>query len=242
MTATVSLTEANVFKVLGDFLTSILPASCEAFQGQVNRVSEPPDSDYAVMWAINRTRLATNETALADVAFTGSIAALELTVTQMLEGTISEGLTVSGDGVASGTVIGAQTSGTPGGSGTYDVTPSQTVASTTMQAGLRGSLQRIQVAIQIDVHGPSSAENAQIISTLLRDAVATEFFDASGFDIQSLYVDDPKQIPFANDQQQLEKRWVITAQLQANPIVSMHQQFAGALEAGLVNVEREYPQ
>ena len=241
MTTTVSITEANVFKVLGDFITSIVAPTCKVRRGQVNRVSEPANVDHIVMWPLLRPRLATNESAYTDIAFNGSINGLVLTVSQMIRGTIVHDLPVSGAGVANGTVIGLQISGDPGGVGTYNVSPSQSAASTVMQAGYRGTLQRTQINVQVDVHGPASAENAQAIATLFRDAYATEFFATEGFDMQPLYVEDPKQIPFLNAEQQYEARWVVDVVLQANPVVNIPQQFAGALSAALVNTERAYP-
>jgi len=241
VTTTVSITEANVFKVLGDFVTSLVVANCKVIRGQVNRVSQPSNTDHIVMWPLLRPRLATNESAYTDIAFNGSISGLVLTVSSMIRGTIVQGLTISGQGVATGTVIGTQISGTTGGAGTYNVTPTQTATSTIMQAGYRGTLQRTQIDIQLDIHGPTSAENAQAIATLFRDSYATEFFAAEGFDMQPLYVNDPKQIPFINGEQQYEERWVVSVALQANPVVAVQQQYAGSLSATLVNTERTYP-
>lgn len=241
MTTTVSITEANVIKVLGDFITSLVPTTCKVERGQQNRVPEPPNTDYVVMWPLLRPRLATNESAYTDIAFNGSISGLVLTVSSMIRGTIVQGLTVSGQGVTTGTVIGTQISGPAGGAGTYNVSPTQNVTSTVMQAGYRGVLQRTQVEIQIDVHGPSSAENAQAISTLLRDGYAADMFAAEGFDMAPLYVNDPKQIPYLNAEQQSEERWTLDAVLQANPVVNVQQQFAGALSATIVSAERAYP-
>lgn len=238
---TTSITEDSVFKVLGDFLTAVLPAACLVTRGQLNFVAQPANVDHVVMWPLGRPRLATNEESYSDVAFTGSIALDILTVSQMLNGTITQGLPLSGAGVAAGSVIGAQIRGTAGGAGTYAVSPSQTVSSTTMQAGQRGILQRTQADVQIDVHGPASADNAQIISTLFRDKFATELFATSGFDLQALHVDDPKQIPFTNGEQQVEERWVVVAHMQINPIISVSQQSAGALSAAVVSAERAYP-
>jgi hypothetical protein len=241
VTTSVSITEANVFKAMGDFITSIVPPTCKVMRGQTNRVAQPANSDHVVMWPILRPRLATNESAYTDIAFNGSISGLVLTVSQMIRGSISQGLVVSGQGVALGTQIGTQISGAAGGPGTYNVSPTQNVTSTVMQAGYRGALQRTQVDIQIDIHGPASADNAQAIATLLRDSYATELFAASGFDVQPLYVNDPKQIPFVNGEQQVEERWTLDAVLQANPVVNVQQQFAGALSANLTNVDRAYP-
>lgn len=241
MTTTVSITEANVFKVLGDFITSIVPATCKVMRGQRNRVAQPPNTDHVVMWPLLRPRLATNEIADTDIAFNGSINLQVLTVSQMMRGTISQNLVVSGEGVALGTQIGTQISGIPGGAGTYNVTPSQSVAGTVMQAGYRGEMQRTQVNIQLDVHGPASADNAQAIATLFRSPYAADQFLASGIDMQPLYVNDPKQLPFINGEQQYEDRWILDVVLQINPVVNVQQQYAGALEASIMNTERAYP-
>jgi hypothetical protein len=66
-------------------------------------------------------------------SFTGSIADNVLTITAVGSGVARVGGTLSGTGVASGTTITAQLTGTAGGVGTYRVSiPEQTVASTTI--------------------------------------------------------------------------------------------------------------
>lgn len=69
----------------------------------------------------------------ATSSVTGSIAGDVMTVTAVGSGTLYKGTTLSGTGVASGTKILAQLTGTAGGVGTYRVSiPEQTVASTTI--------------------------------------------------------------------------------------------------------------
>lgn len=65
---------------------------------------------------------------------TGSIANDVLTVTAVASGTVYPGATISGTGIATGTKIAAQLTGTAGGVGTYSLTVSQqnSVASTTV--------------------------------------------------------------------------------------------------------------
>jgi hypothetical protein len=71
---------------------------------------------------------------------TGSISGNVMSVTVVGSGTVVPGATISGTGVASGTQIVSQLSGTPGGIGTYSVSiASQTVASTTI-SGTYGTL------------------------------------------------------------------------------------------------------
>lgn len=78
--------------------------------------------------------------ALSDITYssnssftaTGSISGSIMTITAVANNSFGPGQILSGSGVTGGTVIGAQISGVPGGIGDYSVSPSQTVASTTI--------------------------------------------------------------------------------------------------------------
>lgn len=64
-TFTLAPTEDDVFKTLGRFLQDILPAGDDdapfvVVVGQENRVPEPSENNYAVMWPLRMPRLATN--------------------------------------------------------------------------------------------------------------------------------------------------------------------------------------
>ena len=78
-----------------------------------------------------RSEQLTLETAKTYATFTGSISGTTLTVTAVSAGTIQIGQVISGTGVTAGTTITALGTGT-GGTGTYTVSASQTVASTTI--------------------------------------------------------------------------------------------------------------
>jgi hypothetical protein len=67
-------------------------------------------------------------------SITGAIVSTTLSVTAVASGTIVIGMAISGTGVTAGTTITAFLSGTNGGIGTYTVSASQTVASTTITA------------------------------------------------------------------------------------------------------------
>jgi len=71
-----------------------------------------------------------------NVVGTGSIAATTMTITAVTEGTYAAGQIITGAGVAAGTSIVAQLTGTTGGTGTYTVSVSQTVGSTTLSSGV----------------------------------------------------------------------------------------------------------
>ncbi|MEI7296599.1 hypothetical protein WCQ02_31035 [Paraburkholderia tropica] len=145
-------------------------------------------------------------------------------------GTITVGSTLFGSNVASGTTITAFGTGT-GGIGTYVVDTSQTVTSEVMAAGRKSMLQTTKVTVQLDVHGPNSGDNTAIITTAFRDDYAVQSFASSGFDVSPLYADDGKQMPFLNENQQVEERWVIDCVMQCNPILTVPQQFADELDA-----------
>lgn len=69
-------------------------------------------------------------------SFTGSIATTTLTVSAISAGTIYPSMQISGTGITAGTRIVAQLTGTAGGTGTYTVSASQTVSSTTITGDL----------------------------------------------------------------------------------------------------------
>lgn len=71
----------------------------------------------------------------ATASVTASIAATTMTVTAVGSGTLYPGANIMGTGVKYGTMIMSQLTGTTGGVGTYQVSQSQTVASTTITTG-----------------------------------------------------------------------------------------------------------
>lgn len=240
---TLSLTEKQAFTVLRGVLDKILTVGkANIVLGQVNRVPEVKAEDFLVMWPLRRDRIETNVDEYEDLTFTGSIAGQVLTVTEVTLGTMAGNRDLFGENLADGSVIGAAINVDPEtGLGTWAVTPSQTVASQDMAAGVGRLMQPTKMTVQVDVHGPVSADNAQIISTILRDEYGVNLFapDVSG--VTPLYADDPRQGPYRNEQQQIENRWMVEVVLQINPIVTVPQQFAGELEITPVNVEATYP-
>lgn len=235
-----SPTQSDALKTLRLFLVGILPSSVVVLQSQANRAAEPHADDFVLMTPTFRQRLATNIDTYNDCQFTGSIAGLVLTVSAVAFGTITVGNTLFGTGVAANTVIGAQATGTPGGVGTYAITPTQTLTSRKLASGVQYFLQPTNFHIQLDVHGPASAENAQTISTLMRDEYSTSAFYALNPNVSPLFADDPRQLPFLNDQNQYENRWVISAQVQVSATVTVPFQFADQIDTTLIPVDNFY--
>jgi hypothetical protein len=240
MSATLSITESQTLAALRSFLLSVLPAGIEVVRGQDNLVSQPKGPSFVVMTPLMRTRLATNVDTYDDCAFTGSISGNTLTVTEMSLGTITMGATLFGAGITAGTTITTEGTGT-GGVGTYAVSQSQTVPSEVMACGRKGMLQNTQVTVQVDVYGPGSADNAQIVTTSFRDGYAVDAFKESGVDVSPLHADDAQQTPFIGAENQFEDRWTMKCVMQCNPVVSVPQQFSGQLEAELTNLGAQYP-
>jgi hypothetical protein len=106
----------------------------------------------AAYFVANRTSTTYNLAVVPDVSqvatlsqgatFTGSIAGTTLTVTAISVGSIEVGQVISGSGVTGGTTVTAFDSGV-GGAGTYTVSTSQTVSSTTIQTVASPGLVRV---------------------------------------------------------------------------------------------------
>lgn len=243
MLTPLSPNQSQIFQALRAFLLDVLPPPVEVVQGQANRTPEPVSPDFVVMWPTSRIRIETNTDAYADGVFTGSIAGNVLTVTEVAYGALAVGSPVYGTGVAAGLQIQALASGT-GGVGTYTLSGTATAASQPMAGGTLAALQPTDLTVQCDVHGPNANDNAQIISTLFRDDYACEFFaglDPPLDEIAPLFADDPRQVPFVNDQNQYEWRVIVEVRLQVNQTATVGQQFAAALAIGVISVDEAYP-
>lgn len=230
MIVSVSPTQSQIQIALRSFMLAILPAGIEVIAGQANRVPEPEGANFVVFTPILRNRISTNIDAYIDATFVGSIMGATLTITAVNSGSLIVGAPVYGANIALGTVITSFGTGS-GGVGTYAVNTAQTVASGLIASGSAQMMQPTQQTFQIDVHGPNSADNAQMISTLFRDNFATWQFKELNPLIAPLYADDPRQMPFMNSENEVETRWIVNAVLQINQTVSVSgQQFSTAVD------------
>lgn len=242
-------TESNVLAALRSFLIAVLPSGVDVVQGQPNRVPEPAGTSYVVMAPPRYERIETNVASYADAKFTGSIAGNVLTITavdsKFPNGKIGVGSTILGAGVASSTQVTEILTGT-GQIGTYTLGGApQTVAAETISAGAKTVTMNAKAIVQIDFHAAdgTSGDMANVVSALMRDAYAAEQFanQSPNYGVAPLYADDAKQLPFFNDQQQVEWRWVVEALLQANISVSVPQQFADAVVLTLDSAIELFP-
>jgi hypothetical protein len=243
MSVTISITETQIFSSLLTVLKSFglvdsSGAAITIIRGQVNRVPTPAAADYAVMWPISRRRLATNVDTYADNIITGSITKNVLTVTSVENGIVAVGQTLYGPNITGNPVVLSQISGaSSGGVGAYSLSPTSNAASGPIYCGTLAMLEAQEFSIQVDVHGPSSADNATRITTQWRSQTGVQACLNAGGIIAPFYTTDPRQLPFINDQDQWEDRWAIDLLMQANTVVTVTQQFADQLTATAEAVE-----
>ena len=117
-------------------------------------------------------------------SFTGVVAANVLTVSS-LTGTVTVGMTLSGTGVATGTLVTAQLTGPAGGAGTYSVTGNATVSSTTITGQATGTPALVQLFGQsqtIGVWNPQ-AMVARAVSVTGSASATGGNITISGYDI-----------------------------------------------------------
>jgi hypothetical protein len=107
--------------------------------------------------------------------------------------------------------------------------------------GTRNSEVSMAMHVQLDVHGPNSADNTAIIATLFRDDYGCIALASVNSQIQPLYCEEPKQMPFINGENQFEQRWIIDAAIQYNPITQTPQDFADSVTVNTTSVQAAYP-
>jgi hypothetical protein len=250
---TISLTEAQGFQALGLFLQAIcapypitvVRALGSTEPGSNVRIPEPIAGDFVVMSSLRSTRLETNETTFSDNICVASITGTTMTVTAVSRGALAPGQLVIDYNYPSGhiainTTIVSQLTGTPGGTGTYQVNASQSLASETLYAGTRSDQVGTEWVAQLDVHGPNSLNNVNTIDALFRSEWGVNFFADTGFWIAPLHADTAGQMPFENAESEIEYRWVMEAHLEIVPIVTTPQQFADHVTVKTVEASAIY--
>lgn len=124
-------------------LSGSLSVVVDGYTFSAASVDLSPSTSYSAAATIIQTALNTTLPSAASftgaiapgaASVTGSIAGNVLTVSAVSSGMLVNGAIISGTGVTAGTQIDAQLSGTAGGVGTYAVSATQTVASTTISA------------------------------------------------------------------------------------------------------------
>ncbi len=245
MSATLNYSETQIFAALRAALSGFGMVQSDGqsaipiVKGQVNRAPEPNGQDFLVFWPLSRERLAMNIDSWIDASFTGSIATNVLTVTQISSGNLAPNQTLYGVGVTAGCQILTQLSGPVGGIGTYSVSSTSDRSSQLFYNGTKTLLQKIAMTVQCDIHGPTSGDNAQRLSTIWRDQSGIDAF--VGTPLVPLYCSDPSQVPFDNGEQQYEERYIVDLTFEADLDITLTQQFADQLYANLTSVDAAFP-
>lgn len=233
-----AIPEGSVFKAVGDVIETILPAGTPAIVFDVNRVPEPIESNYVVMRPLRQGRLSTNRDSFADCRFIGAISGDVLTVSVVDYGSLAVGRRIFSVDMAPGTEITESLSGN-----SYRVSRPQALSERVMAAGTISIDQHVEMVMQLDVHGPRSADNSVVLSTIFRDAYGTELFQRlAGCGITPLYTDDPRNLAFINGADQYEYRWIVDVHLQINQtLLNIPQEAAESVTVGLIPVDVKYP-
>lgn len=105
------------------------------------------------------------------------------------------------------------------------------------EAGTRTETMATEFTVQIDVHGPNSADSMQIIHTLFPSQYGVDAFAATGYPVAPLSTSRPHQAPFSNSEQQIEMRWTIDLVLEVKPAITLPQDFADSLSVTTTPVE-----
>jgi hypothetical protein len=101
------------------------------------------------------------------------------------------------------------------------------------------------VRVQLDFYGSTSGDWATVLAGLWRDEYVCEALAGVGGlaapTCQPLYHDEPLLAPLEDDEKQYEQRWTLPAYVQYNPVTTVPQDFATALDVTLINVDKAYP-
>ncbi len=233
-------TQSNAQAMLKNFLASVLPSDVAIVTAQQNRVAEPQSPSFVVMTPIRFTRLRTNVVTYNDARFVGSIAGSTLTISDLTYGTVGVSSTIFGPGVIPNTTV----TGIGSMPGIWVVSPQQTVPSQVLAAGTKTWEQGAELVIQLDFHTADTSlagDYAQTVTTMFRTSYAVDQFaeQTPTFDITPLHADDTRMVPFINEAQQWEWRWIVDAHLQVNDVVTFPLQFAESLTVDVISVEAE---
>lgn len=119
-------------------------------------------------------------------------------------------------------------------------TPKSTWVDPGTNPGSNQSVTSTQWRCQLDVYGPGAADVATTIANLVRTEYACDQFASSGIEMQPLYSEGPHNTTMINAEQQYEERWTLDFIAQFNPVVTTPLDFAGELNAELVEIDTTY--
>lgn len=105
-------------------------------------------------------------------------------------------------------------------------------------AGTTAIEEGAQLDIQTDCYGDTLAPDwAAMIETVWR----SEYACTALAPFAPLYADDARQIPLETGEEQYLERWMVRTVMQYNPVTTIPQDFADALEVTTIDVDVAYP-
>lgn len=107
--------------------------------------------------------------------------------------------------------------------------------------GTRILAEQVQVTMQINLFGPASSNQMQMVTALWRDMQAVDFFRASGVPIAPLTTSTTRQLGFETGERQYDDLWTVDLTMQVTLTTRLPQQFATSIPITLVEVDTTYP-
>ena len=93
-------------------------------------------------------------------------------------------------------------------------------------------MQTQEVQMQVDFYGQQSGEMSRTFANLWRDFYACDRLSVC----QPLYTNDPQYLPFTNESSDFEERWMVSAYLNYNPVVTHEQSRVSAIDISINNL------
>jgi len=123
--------------------------------------------------------------------------------------------------------------------GTYGLSTDKPAYSPT--SGSESHTRATRWDVQLDFYGPNATDNANLIATMVKSDYACTQLASAAIEIQPLYANDPRQMSIVNAEQQYEKRWIVEASFQFNPVISVPQDFANSLTVIPAEIDAVFP-
>lgn len=95
----------------------------------------------------------------------------------------------------------------------------------------------VQLHVQADFYGGAGGDWAAAFETIWRSEYTVNYLAP---ECAPLYADEARMMPLVVGEEQYVERWTTVAVLQYNPVTTTPQQFAGAADVTLINVDQEY--
>lgn len=99
--------------------------------------------------------------------------------------------------------------------------------------------QAVMLKMQLDCYGAASGDWAVMLSTVLRDEFAVSALAPAN--LAPLYAAAPRFAPLIAGEEQYERRWIVEAFLQYNPVTSTPMQFADRAAITTIEIDEAYP-